>query len=354
MRDWLLAFAAFAAGRLAQRNYLRLPGLPLAARLDTGHVSIIVPCRNESTRLPALLASLHDLEYGDHDVLVVDDGSSDGTAEVARRAGVPVVSAGELPLGWAGKPHACWQGARQTRGEWLLFTDADTRHRPASLGRAIALADEHDAEVVSLLANQICSTFWERVLLPYAYFLYFTGAGGVNTSRERRIANGQYILCRRDAYQRFGGHAAVRDSLIEDVQLARVAVRLGVRVVLARGEDAVEVRMYENLAALWQGFSKNTFRFVRDSPRSGIVTAVTGLLFATCAMRAVKLEKPQATVLCLIAPTVALGPWYRRFNVTWQYAALFPLAATIFQVVALDSIRRTISPGQTVWKGRRY
>lgn len=351
--DLVLAGATIGAGRLASRHYRALPEAPLSGNDNLGHVSIIVPARDEAPVLGRLLHSLRMLTYNDLDILVVDDESTDGTGDLARRLGVPVLPV-KLAAGWSGKANACWVGAQHTAGEWLLFCDADTEHAPESLSCALALAERERAGMVSLLAHQTCGTVWERLLLPYAYFLYFVGARGINRRTDRSTANGQYILCRRESYQRFGGHAAVYDSLVEDVALARRAAAGGERVVLARGERIVSVRMYDSLEAIWQGFAKNSFRFVRLSPADGLLTAGASVLFASLFFRTLRARRWSSRLGLGMAPIIALLPWYRDFGVQGRYVAGFPLAAIVFQLIALDSLRSTVVPGATHWKGREY
>jgi hypothetical protein len=346
------AYALF--GRLSARNYRRLPELTGVPHRDAGRVSIVIPARDEADRLPGLLRSLRNLTYPDFDVLVVDDGSRDATAEVARAEGVRVLQLDGPEPGWTGKSFACGAGAGATGGEWLLFTDADTVHGGQSLGLALDTALKEGAGLVSLLARQRCQTFWERLLLPYAYFLYFAGVGAVNCPGGTPVANGQYMLFRRPDYQRLGGHAAVRGSLVEDVSLAQLANRKGVRVVLARGEDHLEVRMYSSLPALWEGFGKNAFRFLTVSPRHGALTAAASTALSMAAPAAWRARSLSLRLGLLAAPALALAGWERRFGVPWTFAVLHPLAAVVFQLIALDSLRRTLMRRGTVWKGRRY
>jgi chlorobactene glucosyltransferase len=351
---WPLALGSLIAGCLAEANYRRLPVLRSVDSPNGAKVSIIVPARNEEQRIVPLLRSLERLEYPNYEVVVVDDASNDGTARLAEGIGTTVVRVDHLPDGWTGKAHACWQGAVATSGEWLLFTDADTIHHPGSLSAAIGTANATGAGLLSLLCRQQCKSFWERLLLPYAYALYFAGRIQMNASQRSAVANGQYILMRRSEYARMGGHRAVRGSIIEDVDLARRAYSFGVRILLLRGERFVDVRMYTGLASLWQGLSKNAASFAAVSPVFGCLTVLASVIFGAAFPRSVRGGSRLERIAVAAAPAMALNPWMRRFGVPVRYVLLYPLAAGTFQVIAFDSFRRVFLSGSVRWKGRRY
>lgn len=351
---WPLVGAAAATGLLAERNYRRLPTAPAHEPMEAGKVTVVVPARNEELRIPALLRSLRQLDYVNIDIIVVDDASTDGTARVAEELGARVVRIDRLPEGWTGKSHACWQGAVQSSGEWLLFTDADTIHSPRSLSVALAAAITSDSDMLSLLCRQQCQSLWERLVLPYAYALYFAGRLWVNKSRESAVANGQYILVRRSEYDRIGGHHAIRASVIDDVALAQRAHECGVRVVLMRGEQWVSVRMYDGLAPLAEGLSKNAVSFLAASPKFGAITVAASLCFGAALPGAARAPGMQRKLAVYTVPALSLLPWLRRFGVPMFYAFLYPAAAAMFQLIALDSMRRTFSRRGVQWKGRRY
>jgi len=278
--------AQVVCGPLSWRHYARLPALPpaLEARVAWPRVSIIIPARDEEARLPALLRSLGALDYPAYDVIVVDDESGDDTAALAARAGARVVHGTPLPVGWTGKSHACAQGVAVSNGALLLFTDADTVHEPASLRAAVAYLEREDLGALSLITGQRCETFFERLLLPTAYAMLFAGVSPRRVNRRRHaspLANGQYILCRRAAYEQAGGHAAARGSIIEDAALARALSRAGVRYRLCRAESLVSVRMYGGLGELWAGFRKNAARYVLDDPRRLPATALYSAALGT-------------------------------------------------------------------------
>src|SRR5579863_1697191 len=181
-------------------------------------VSIIVPARDEERTIRRCVTSLLDQDYDNSEVIVVDDGSTDKTASVladlalrhprGQRLRVERVDA--LPAGWAGKPHALHIGTQAARGDWLLFTDADTWHAPGALRFAMRQADNEGADLLSLGSTQELPGFWNKVMMPLAYMgismLYPIKA--VNDPRSPiALANGQYILIRRSAYDIVGGYA---------------------------------------------------------------------------------------------------------------------------------------------------
>ena len=141
---------------------------------------------------------------------------------------------------------------------------------------------------------------------------------------------------------------------MEDVALAGVMRQHGFRVLLARGEDVLSVRMYDSLPSLWEGFSKNSFRFLLASPPTGILTALASIAIGSAVPSALRAGTRAEAMANIVVPAVGLLPWYRRFGVPLMYAGLFPVASALFGLIALDSIRRWATPGATRWRGRQY
>ena len=356
----LLLLQAGLAGR-SWRHYRRWPRVPsTAARLDAS-VSVVVPARDEAENLKRLLPSLICLEPPPTDVLVVDDRSADGTGEVAAGYGMRVLATPEPPAGWSGKNRACQLGAGATTGAWLLFTDADTWHAPASLGAALAAAERDRADLLSLFPAQECRGSWERLILPFAFGQFFAALGPRWANDDRApsaVANGQYLLMRRGLYERIGGHAAVRASLGEDVELARLARGAGGRVRVYRGEHLVRVRMYRTLGGIQTGFRKYMAGYLKAYPPHG---ALIGLATAVAGLPLIRLAEAFAGRRSwrLAAATYAVGvagflPWVRWFGVHPLWALLQPAAYVAFQLVALDAGLRSVLRLGVTWKGRRY
>jgi glycosyltransferase involved in cell wall biosynthesis len=224
-------------------------------------VSVIIPARNEEVCLDSCLKSLLSQSGITFEVIVVDDGSTDSTRRIAESfSAVRVMTAPPLPEGWCGKSNAVAFGARHARGDWFLFTDADTVHKPGSLPRAVSEAERHGADLLSYSPQQIVKGFWERALMPVVF------AELAATFRPRDVsdprssvaaANGQFLLVRRHAYELIGGHSSIAHTLLEDVDLARSIKEAGGRLFFRYGGDAVETRMYRSFRQLREGWTKN-------------------------------------------------------------------------------------------------
>ena len=231
-------------------------------------LTVIVPARDEEANLAACLRSLVAQDepgwvLGEHwEVLVVDDGSIDRTAEIAHGfAGVRVLPArSPLAQGWTGKANACETGAEAARGQWFLFTDADTVHSAGSASRAVVEAERYAVGMLSYSPRQVVGGLGQRAVMPLIFSelaAAYPPAQVNDPARRTAVANGQFLLIRADAYRAMGGHAAAASSLVEDVDLAFRFKRekLGLRFRYA--PEAVKARMYPSFGAMWAGWSKN-------------------------------------------------------------------------------------------------
>lgn len=329
-------------------------------------ISAIVPARNEEATIARCVESLEaQAEIGE--VLVVNDESSDGTARVLEelQGRVPrlrVSESGGVPEGWVGKNHATWLGAQQARGEWLLFTDADTLHRAGSAARALADAERTGAALVSYSPEQELRTWWERALVPFVFCrlaqLYPYHAVSDPGSADA-AANGQYILIRREAYEAIGTHAAVRGEVLEDVALARRAKRAGVRIHFARGQGIVAARMYRSFGAMWEGWVKNLYALVGgpEGSRRGAWREIAGVSpvvpVALLAMGAMHAVFPILGGLMLALRHAAYGVDLRRNQYGWSGIGYYLPGAVLYCAAVAASARRHHS-GRVAWKGREY
>jgi glycosyltransferase involved in cell wall biosynthesis len=307
-------------------------------------VSIIVPARNEEASLGDCLRSLLAQAGVRYEIIVVDDGSTDRTRAIAEScSNVHVISSGLLPEGWTGKTNAVVAGAAIAKGEWLLFTDADTMHLPGSLARAVAEAKEHGIAVLSYSPEQAVGSFAERVVMPVVYAELAAEYPPAKVRDENSgivAANGQYLLVRRAAYELAGGHAVVAGEILEDVALARAFRRAGLRVYFRYGGDAVRTRMYRNWAQLRDGWTKNlALLFPHALRRALMLTAWWLCAWATLPLLVV------AAVLFLRVRKANFS-----FGTTLLATALGP---PLFAFLLLRS-RRAHARGSVSWKGRAY
>lgn len=339
-------------------------------------VSVIVPARNERRNIERCVRSVLATSYPSVEVIVVDDHSDDGTGDIARAIAASdrrlrVVDNPPLPPGWFGKQWACTTGAGVAQGELLCFIDADTAQSPDLLPRAVNVMRARRAELLSVAGHQEMHGFWERVVQPYVFSILLVRYGGTESVNHARrpedvIANGQFILVRREAYDALGGHEAVRDLVAEDLAIAQRFHAHGRRVALVMGEDQLSTHMYDSFGALVRGWGKNIYAGGRHAMPGGrvgrmlfpfalLAPSVLGLLPAVVlALAATGVLSAAWLVWAATAVGASLGWWvaaYRKMRQPVWFAVLFPLGAAVVSGIALLALARG---SRVAWKGRRY
>jgi glycosyltransferase involved in cell wall biosynthesis len=326
---------------------------------ESPEVTIVVPARNEEACLGDCLASLVAQTGVTFEVIVVDDHSTDRTGEIARSfAGVRVISPGPLPEGWTGKNNAVVAGAKEARGEWLLFTDADTVHLPGSLARALAEAKEHGAELLSYSPEQVVVTFAEKAVMPVIFAelaAQYPPEKVRDSSAGVVAANGQYILVRRAAYETVGGHATIADKILEDVALARAFRAATYKVFFRYGADAVRTRMYRSWHELRQGWTKNlVLLFPRPRWLASWRVAWWAFSWITLFVGLAGIAVGYWRLAYSMLPAVFLYLRIARahFRMGTNLVAV-GFGAPVFAYLLLRSERKHTSGGVS-WKGRKY
>lgn len=365
---WLLSFLTLP--RLVRRT----PNLSDAPEGSGRLVSIIVPARNESANIATVMRSILTTTYRPFELLIVDDRSTDDTAAIVERLADPrvrLIHGEELPDGWYGKPWACVQGYRQARGELLLFTDADTRHQPELLSRAVGALLEERAALVTVSPTQRCVTFWERLVMPQIWLLLALRYHPRSVSGARRardvIANGQFILTTREAYDAAGTHAAVRHEVAEDLALAQTYVRHGLKLHFAFAERLMETRMYHGLSHLIEGWSKNIYLGGRRSfPDEPLRRALVPLMLVLAmlywlAPPAVLIAAAGNPALAPLAPAALLATgfsalFWMLISHGMEIPAIYGLGYPLGALMALYIILRSTWRGgrKVEWRGRVY
>lgn len=346
--------------------------------LDPEHsplVTVVVPARNEAGNIERCLRSILASDYRKIQVILVDDRSTDETAAIGERvqrddARLTVIRGAEPPRGWYGKPWACWQAYQVAQGSILLFTDADTVHRPALLPRSVAALEGQRADMVTVMPHQEMLTFWERVVQPWFFLLLglrFGSLKRLNRNRNPRhaIANGQFILTTRDAYEWIGGHKKVFDTVIEDMMLAVSYVKGGKRIFFALADEDMTTRMYSTLPGIIEGWSKNFFRGVLETTKSRPLTYIasgyTMVFFLSWLLPLVMLvmgliaQSPAQIAFgaaAYIGASLLFAAILRASRAPTFYGILFPLGAVASAWIILRAMLR--GTHRIEWKGRTY
>jgi chlorobactene glucosyltransferase len=348
--------------------------IPLA---DPPLVSVIVPARNEAHNIEPCVSSILSATYPNLELIVVDDSSTDGTADLARAAAkrdprVRVVTCPPLPEGWFGKQWACATGAKVARGSVLQFTDADTIHASDLVTRSMNAMRGARAQLFTVAGRQELGGFWERVIQPQVFTILAMRYGGTEsvtnaTSVTNKIANGQCLFVTHDSYNSIGGHGSVRASVAEDLMLAQRFFAARKRVVLMLGLNQLSTRMYGSLREIVNGWRKNVFAGGLDSVPFGrigrtmfplflLMPPLLELLPVLALVLAAFGLATETTVLVWAAISCAatLAWWivvYLTARENPLYALAYPLGALVLLYIFLSAVIR----GRRVsWKGRTY
>ncbi|MEA2625321.1 MAG: hypothetical protein QOD06_1366 [Candidatus Binatota bacterium] len=352
--------------------------LPDEGEPATTAVVAIVPARDETDVLPRTLPSLIAQDHARSSIIVVDDGSSDGTAETATRIAsehrggdrVRVLTAPPKPIGWSGKLHAVATGVREARAagapEWLLLTDADIHHRPGSVRALVSRARAGGYDLVSVMARLHAESRWERLLIPPFVFFFQL------LYPFRRIADprsgvagaaGGCVLVRDDALRLIGGIEAIHGALIDDVALGRAVKRAGGRTWLGFDDGIVSLRRYPALGDVWQMVARTAFDQL--GYRYEVAVAVFAGIFVFL------VSPPLLLVAALAGPwdpahvraaAAAAGAWglsvgallpsVRHHHVPARWAATLPLASFFYALMTATSAWDHLRGRGGRWKGR--
>lgn len=366
----VLVLVLLAAAACATWLLWDLRTVPADAKADShvGSISVIIPARDEELSLPMVLASLRELTTCVDEIVVVDDDSQDGTAQVARSAGAVVVPARDRPPGWTGKAWACHLGARASSGDLLLFLDADTVLAPDALGGLLELHQRHGG-LVSVQPFHRVVRAYEQFSAYFNVMSLMASAAFASRPSSRPMAFGPCLLTTRADYQRAGGHAAVRSEILDDVELAAAYHRAGLPVRCAIGGRSVWMRSYPSgWGQLAAGWTKNV--------ASGATAAAAGPTLASvlwvCAHHAVAVGAAVALVEAATGSDIPgwSGPpalwaiawvgfaWQLRTilrrigSFRWWTWAVFPVPLVAFDLLFARSAALTVVRGSVQWRGR--
>jgi glycosyltransferase involved in cell wall biosynthesis len=325
-------------------------------------ITAIVPARNEESTIEMCVRSL-ERQAEIAEIFVVDDQSTDRTAEIVRGLlreipSLRLLEGGEIPAGWIGKNHALWEGAKRASSKWLLFADADAELLDGSAARALQLAEEKGAALVSFSPEQVTANWYEKALIPFVYSRlarYFSYDTVNDEKSEAAAANGQFLMIRSDVYDAIGGHGGVAAEVLEDVALAKRAKAAGYRIWFGSGAGVVRVRMYRSFDAMWEGWKKNLYLLVGGTPGAVHRELISVVPWIPLALLVLGCKVPIAFVAgvgLLLARHAVYASTLLRNQFRATHILYYIPAVALYAGVLLASYRAH-EQGVVEWKGRR-
>jgi glycosyltransferase involved in cell wall biosynthesis len=332
--------------------------------IQPAEVQIVIPARNEEESIGRCLESLTGQQGIGFSITVVDDGSTDRTAALAQSfAGVRVIPAGGPLSGATGKCNALIRGAEGAEARWLLFTDADTFHHPGSLAGAVAEAERRSVDLLSYSPEQETGSLAELALMPVVF------ADLVRTYPPERVnnpsdpvvaANGQYILVRREVYEQLGGHRAVADKILEDVELARKFKATHHPIWFRQGAGLVRTRMYRSFRSMAEGWTKNLALLFRNPLRLAALRGLEFLFITGMIVTAIvniiegNYFVALGTGICGLLLYLLFLRLIMRAHFPWTANLMSFFGLPLFTALLLRSWVHSRVRGAVTWKGRTY
>ena len=359
---WAFLAMQLAAGMRRLPRVSSVTPMPDAALPS---VSLLVTARDEAEKMPAALRTLLELDYPTCEVVAVDDRSRDATWEILREfsAGckrLRAIRVDELPPGWLGKPHGLETAYEHSRGDWLVFTDADVRYEPQALRLAVSLALERGLDHLTLIPEMEIRGFWERTVLN------FFGLAGILAARPWAAGDpgssayagvGAFQLLRRSAYERIGTHRRLAMEVVDDMKLGWLVKQAGLKSCTGLAEDLLHIRWHSGIGNIIRGTEKNFFAAAKFRPGIALAqyTAVLALnvlpFVALPFVRgwALVFAAVAAAIMVLISGTVAV-----RTSGSPLYGFTHPVGALVVVYMAVRSMAITLRQRGIYWRGTFY
>ena len=331
-----------------------LKALTDATKSSSPKVSVIVPAKNEEKNIGRCLKSLFVQNYPNYEIIVVDDRSDDATPHLLENfktlSPVPfkIIRIEKLPPGWTGKNHGQHTASKTASGEWLLFTDADTTHKPESVATAVNTALDKKIDFLTLAPETECHSFWEKTVQPLAVSsiaLWFP---------HGKLANGQFILVKKDVYEKSGGNEGVKLAVVEDVALAKNVKNSGFRVEFLNGTELYSTRMYSSLQQIKTGWTR-IFTHLFEKSIPAILHKIFLFLFFSLLPFALLFYPDLEVLLSALITTVIIimirFAGNRMVKTNPWYAFLHPLASLVMLWILLICLWRVLFNRPSPWRG---
>lgn len=345
---------------------------------DPPLVTIMVPARNEEKNIRECLESLGRQDYPNYEIIVVNDRSTDRTAAIVEEIqrshrNVNLIENSELNEGWSAKNFALYRGVQDAKGIWYLFTDADTRHHPKCLSQAVNYVMDKKVDMLTILPTLETRTFWEKLVQPIAaavLLLSFPIKKANNSRQKIAIANGQFILIKKESYFKFGGHKGLKEHLLEDVAMAKAVKHGGDVLSVVIGPELYRTRMYVNFLEIWTGwtriffyiYDKNFWRILANAASIFLFSLlpVAVFLYSGLALAIMKEVSTRALLLLVVSALQILAIRLATFRYCQVSRAstlcsiLNPFGFAIVIGILLNAIRTIFSKKGITWKGTNY
>lgn len=363
----ILALSIFLIGLSNLLFLRRLTGG--SSFLEMPRLSVLVPARNEEHNILSCLYALLSQDYPDLEILVLDDGSNDRTQELVRGlahqdARLKLLVGEELPPGWIGKHWACHQLAQAAKGELILFVDADTLLGPRIITEAVEAMSIERADLLTLIPTRVARSWADKLVFPVIDWSILcclsVGMAHSMNNPHLSITFGQFMLFRKESYEKIGGYQAIRDNAVDDVELGRNIKKSGMRWRLLDGTHRVVSYMYNTPGELFEGLAKNIFAVFRYRLS---VFLLVWLLFTALALEPITIilvwvfggqVEPKMLVLSQLTASMLFASWLLttiRFDYNRGLPFLYPVLFMLILYIGLRSMILTVR-GETVWKGR--
>ncbi len=352
---------SFLSTAVAFYNLITKPVLRYRPRSENKPlVSVLIPARNEEKIIERMLYTIMQQTYRNIEIIVLDDQSEDRTGKIAEYVAhieprLRVLTGKKLPDGWTGKNWACHQLSRDARGELLLFIDADVKLAPEAISCAVAQMNEKQSSMLSVFPTQIMQSFGERLVVPLMNWLLlsFLPLRLVAGSSHPKFvaANGQFILINRIEYKTIGGHKAVRDKIVEDMEIARSLKRSGSRIMTLLGGELVSCRMYTGLTDAASGFTKNFYAGFNTSKISFILMLFILLsVFLGPFIAVIEEELFVYPIILILLNRFFISTGSKQSS--FYNILLHPVQMLLMAIIGVRSVE-AYTKRQLTWKGRR-
>ncbi|MBI1747264.1 MAG: glycosyltransferase [Acidobacteria bacterium] len=344
---------------------------------DAPLLSVIIPARNEEENIGICLRAVLSQEYRNLEVIVINDNSTDRTAEIIQTFAtddrrLQMINGEPLPPGWSGRVYACAQGADRAQGSYYLILDADTELSPGGLARALSYALEHDTDLVAAIPKTDLGNLWESLIQPlmgHLFLIQFKAKALNDPGDATAMAWGGFLLFRRQAYEQIGGHLAMKGAVVDGPQLAVKIKQNRLRLAYVLGTNVVTARMYSPFRTVWNGWTRCIFLGLNRSVGRGLAAMAALLVFmvlpwiiALAGLSNLLLRggSPASLGFFLLWSSVCLVSLSHRFvmrslfDFTTRYAWLQPVSALLVIGILANSIWRVLARREISWRGRVY